>query len=156
LIARIKKFITDVFWLIAAILIWGIVGALAMFLTVEFIRYAYFWALIVTAFFSIFHFSDLKIFYLTKNRTAFFGRLFCLFLISSYISGFFVFASGLMELTIDAVDSFIFLISIVISYISTAFFLILHWYFSNSKLYSDIRKISKGLEVIGVFWKNTF
>jgi hypothetical protein len=156
LLAKIKKFITDVFWLVVTILIWGIVGGLAVFLTIEFIRYAYFWALIVTAFFSIFHFSDLKIFYLTKNLPAFFGRLFCLFIISSYISGFFVFASGLMELTIDTIDSIIFLISIVISYISTAFFMILRWYFSDSKLYSDTRKIIKGLEVIGVFWKNTY
>lgn len=136
---------------IATILIGGIVGGLAIFLTIEFIRYAYFWALIVTGFFSLFHFNDLRGFYRSKDWLPFFGRLFYLFVISSYISGFFVFAAGLVTFAIDTLDLLILCSSIVISYIGVTFFMILSRFFPASKLYKDMLKIEDGLKALGVF-----
>ncbi|MEZ5426084.1 MAG: hypothetical protein R2747_07465 [Pyrinomonadaceae bacterium] len=148
------EFLKKIFWLAVFVLIWGTVGGLALFLTVIISRYGYFVALSVTAFFSLFHLSDLKTFFAERNWMAFAGRLFCLYVLGAFIGGFVAFASGLKRVSLDRLDHIILAGCFVFSFSVMAFWVILANFFDRSRLYRDIQKIVEGLKVIGVFWKD--
>lgn len=147
------NFITDIFWRFVGVLIYGLVIGLGVYLTILFTRYAFLWALLVTTFFLPFHISDLQIFYRGKNWLALIGRLICLYTISSFISGFVAFTSGLIKIKFDLFDRTVLIIAVFLSYICFAFWAILVRFFPESRLYTNIKKTFDGLYVLGIFWR---
>ncbi len=151
---KFTKFIKDIFWTFIFISIWGIVGGLGLFMTVIFTFYAYLWAIFLTGFFSLFHFSDLKNFFIQKNWLAFFGRLVCLHILSSAICGYIAFGSGLLWVEFNRFVSTVLIGSLIFSYIFVAFWTIVIKFFAETRFYKNVRKTIEGLHVLGVLWRN--
>jgi hypothetical protein len=150
-----KKLVTTIINFFIYLIAWflgGIIGGLGLLLTILFTRYGFLYALMVTALFLPFHISDLKGFFLNKNRFAFFGRILCLYLIGSYIGGFVAFSAGLMMVPSNQFAGYTLLISLIISWLVLAFGMILFFFFNESLLMKWFRQIFRGLSKIGVFW----
>lgn len=149
---KIVVLIKDFFWNLLFIFIWGIVGGLAMFMAILFTRHAFIWALLVTGFFSLFHLSNLRRFFIERNWLAFFGRLSCLYVISAFIAGLVAFAGELLEIKFDLLNFIIFVLSMILSLSFVAFWTILEKYFSHTRFYQNIQKTIDGLRAIGMLW----
>lgn len=130
----------------------GFIGGLVIFLTILFTRYGVIFAVIITALFLPFHISDLKAFFREKNYLVFLGRLFCLYLIASYIGGFVAMAGGLMKIGQNQFNLIALVISYLFSYAAITFFGSLTLFFPESHLMKSWQRLYRGLFKIGVFW----
>lgn len=153
-INRVIDLITDLFWIFMAGLIWGTVGGIVIFIAFAFTRYGFIYALLVTAFFSIFHLSDFKRFILNRNWMAFTGRAVCLYSICAFIGGLVALASGLILPNVDQIDMYVMILCFLISYAGIFFWLILNNFFYKTRFYKNLFEIVDGLHVIGVLWRN--
>lgn len=151
---KILNKISNLFWIFAASIIWGIVGGLMLFMTIESTRYGFIYVFIFTLFFLPFHLSDYKTFIDEKNWLAFTGRSICLYAIGACVGGFIFVAAGWIEFSIDKIDMYLMAFSILISYFCVSFWLILNNFFHNSRLFKYIFEIVDGMHILGVLWKS--
>lgn len=153
---KIKDFFynfKEFLWVILLTLFGGVIGGLGLYMGFMFGIYHYFWVIGFMCFFVLFHLGDLKGFVLEKNLIGFFGRLFCLYAISSFVCGFIAYMSGMSYVKSNSFTNYAFIFSFVISFAVSFIYFITLKYLPFSPLMTYSRKVLDWLFEVGVFWR---
>lgn len=130
-------------------LLMGLVGGLAVSISLAFIVIYPFWVIATAAFFSLFHLSDLRRMFREKMWFGFFGRIIVLLAISSYLAGFVCF--GIIGFS----NWFVVftLLGVPLGMLCGWIWIWLDRYFPDNRYFQSFDQIVRGSYKLGIFWK---
>ncbi len=148
---RFFYYFKETLWTILVTFIGGFVLGLTLLIGIMFIYDGFFWILCFMGFISLFHLADLFTFLVELNFIALFGRLFCLYSISAFISGYVGYSIG-YRMTDNTFTFYVIIFSFTVSTIFSFLYWITFQYQQYGPLANFFDNSMKWLKEKQIFW----